>query len=72
MVLSVTDDDELVDFLDDYLTEECNIEYDFLRTSDTGLRELVFKDGESFDEISKYVTQVPESEIERIYALNNK
>jgi len=68
------EDYELFDYISDYLTEKCNIEYDYMseeKTSKNTTYLMHFSNKHSVIELEGYLSKLNKSEIERIYSLNN-
>ena len=68
------EDTELFDYIDDYLTEECDIEYDYMIPSENNListYKLIFSKNIKEKEIEAALSKLSITEIEKIYSLNN-
>ena len=65
------DDEELFDFVDDFLTEECGLDYDFVSTSTDGTRTIHFPDETSRDAVTAALERLDPREVERIFRINN-
>lgn len=73
-VVVTIDDHELFDYVDDYLTEERDIEYEYVTKHEDGSRRLFamhFPTSVSFKRVTRAVEELPRHEIERIWRLNN-
>ena len=67
----IVDDWELSDYIDDYLTEECDFDYVTTIADNGNSYEMHFDKKFSFDELKKAIKKLNKNEIERIYKLNN-
>ena len=68
------EDTELFDYVDDYLTEECRIEYSNVTSSEinnVSIYTMIFPKETNVHVLSKVIKDLPISEIERIYKKNN-
>jgi len=67
------EDWELLDFIEDYLTETAALEYDVLVPfgGSPGRYRLVFREGTSFPEVSDAVAALDPDELHRIFLVNN-
>lgn len=69
-----TDDYELFDVMDDYLTEDCDFDFESLIYSDRpnkGHYTMEIESGITFDELVTSITKFDLAEIEKIYKINN-
>lgn len=67
------EDTELFDYVDDYLTEECRIEYSHVTSSennDVSIYTMIFPKETNVHVLTKVLKDLPISEIERIYNIN--
>ena len=67
------EDTELFDYVDDYLTEECNIEYSNVTSSENNnisTYTMIFPEETNIHVLTKVLKDLPISEIERIYNIN--
>ena len=65
---------ELFDYVDDYLTEECRIEYSNVTSSENNnvsIYTMIFPKETNVYVLSKVIKDLPISEIERIYKIND-
>jgi len=68
------EDTELFDYVDDYLTEECSIEYSNVTSSESNnisIYTMIFPEETNAHVLTKVLNDLPISEIERIYNINN-
>lgn len=68
------EDTELFDYVDDYLTEECSIEYEHVVPSENNgipVFTMFFSKETNEHVLTKVLKDLPVSEIERIYNINN-
>jgi len=68
------EDYELFDYISDYLTETCGIEYDFMseeKSSNKITYLMHFSNNQHIIEIENHLCKLKTKEIERIYSLNN-
>ena len=68
------EDTELFDYVDDYLTEECRIEYSNVTSSENNnvsIYTMIFPKETNVYVLSKVIKDLSISEIERIYKINN-
>ncbi len=68
------EDTELFDFIEDYLIEECDIEYEYMETSqkdNLSIYTLYFSKKFSKETIESAFSELDKREIENIYRLNN-
>ena len=70
LVLEV-DDRELLDFIEDYLVQQCDIIPEYYRDKDNGSYLCYFDEKIDFDLITSKVKSLDKNEINRIYKLNN-
>ncbi len=70
----ITTDAELLDYIDDYLTEECDVEQESLVIDEQSANVfvIIFPKKYKLEEIEAYLVKLDPSEINRIYLLNNK
>jgi len=64
---------ELFDYVDDYLTDECNIEYSNATSSennDISIYTMIFPEETNIHVLTKVLKDLQISEIERIYNIN--
>jgi len=69
-----TDDYELFDVMDDYLTEDCDFNFESLIYSHhpkKGHFTMEIESGITFDELVTSITKFDLAEIEKIYKVNN-
>lgn len=74
MVAIDIDDCELLDYVDDYLTEDCNISYEFmneLSIDGSIIYRMSFHQKYQFEEITNLIQKLDKDEINRIYAISN-
>lgn len=74
-VFIVVEDYELFDFVDDYLTEECDLCYEYRTSQERTNGEIVtmfFPDSIKMMELEEAILLLPEEKIMDIYLLNNK
>ena len=64
------DDYELMDYIDDYLYQECGIEYDCYQEREDGYH-MIIGDSYSFGHIKNLILKIPIQEIEEIYKLGH-
>ena len=65
---------ELFDFIDDYVTEECDLDWQGKTVKAVGSGEvhtIYFNPKHSFDDVEQALLKLDPAEIDRIYALNN-
>lgn len=70
----VVEDSELFDFVDDFLTEECDLECEFLKFEDRHggqIGTMYFPLDLTLAAIEQSLLKLSPEEIERIYKLNN-
>ena len=68
------EDTELFHYIDDYLTEECDIEYEYMIPSENNgvsIYTLIFSKNIKEKEIEAALSKLSITEIEKIYSLNN-
>lgn len=70
LVLRVSDA-ELLDFIEDFLTEECDLRHDHIPLADSAPGGLVFPEGTSADVVVAAIRQMNPVELERIFRINN-
>lgn len=71
----VVDDYELFDFVDDYLTDDCDLAYEFRTSTERSGGEIItmyFPSAVIGSEIEGAVLRLDVTEVERIYKLNNQ
>lgn len=71
----IVEDYELFDFIDDYLTESCEISYESISSTKRVGGEIItitFPRFISSEEIEKSMLRLSPKQIEEIYLLNNK
>lgn len=70
----ITTDAELLDYIDDYLTEECDIEQESLLIDEQSANVfvMIFPKQYKLEEIETYLLKLDPSEINKIYSLNNR
>ena len=69
-----TDDYELFDVMDDYLTEDCDFDFECLIYHDHPKKDhftMEIESGITFDELVASITKFDLAEIEKIYRVNN-
>ena len=66
-------DAELLDFIEDYLIEECGIEYKYFSKDEESQNVFVMYLPKKYKlpEIKEYLERLETKELKRIYALNN-
>lgn len=70
----VIDDMELSDFIEDYLTEVCDIKIESLRVSEMAGREVVsmyFQTAVCVEALEDAIRSVSAEKVEEIYSINN-
>ena len=68
------EDTELFDYVEDYLMEKCNIEYEFMAPSENNgvsIYTMYFSRSNNEKEIEEALSKLSKPEIERIYNINN-
>ncbi len=69
------DNYEVFDYISDFLTEKCNVEYDYMSEEKASKNKtnylMHFSKKYSATEIERHLSKLKEKEIERIYSLNN-
>ncbi|GAA4342494.1 hypothetical protein [Kangiella taiwanensis] len=68
------EDYELFDFIDDYITEECDLDWNSLSISENEQGEIHtmhLDQKHTIEEVEVALLKLDQKEIERIYALNN-
>jgi len=68
------DDYELFDMLADFLTEDCDFDYEYLYIKNwpmQGEHTIVIESGITYEELMESIKKLDLDEIERIYLLNN-
>lgn len=69
------EDTELFDYVDDYLTEECNIEYDHVIESENNgvpVYTMIFSKETNKIVLETVISNISITEIEKIYNINNE
>ena len=66
-------DAELLDFIEDYLIEECNIDYKYFTKDEESQNVFVMYLPKKYKltEIKKHLDRLEKNELKRIYELNN-
>ena len=71
----IIEDYEIFDYISDYLTEKCDVEYDYMSEEKTSKNKtnylMYFSKKYSVTEIENHLSKLKTKEIERIYSLNN-
>ncbi len=68
------EDAELFDYVDDHLTEQCNVEYEWCKFADppgSYAAVMHFAETYSLTQLETHLLELPREEVERIYAINN-
>jgi len=68
------EDYELFDFIDDYVTEECELDWESKSIGENEQGEIhtmYFNQKHTIEEVEAALLKLDQKEIERIYALNN-
>jgi len=63
------DDTELFDFVEDFLTEQCDLDYQVVIGRKP--HAIIFPRGISIDTVNSALSQLDPNEIERIFRINN-
>lgn len=69
------EDVELFDFIEDYLIEECNLEYEYLKVTDNEgliIHTMSFPKTIKKETIDVAINKLDQKEIEKIFNINNK
>lgn len=72
-VVVQVEDDELFDFVDDYLTETCDLAFESVRLSDSvePTNTMLFPIGTVRDTVEVALRKLDPLEVERIFRINN-
>ena len=68
------EDTELFDYVEDHFIEKCNIEYEFMSSSESNsisIYTMYFSKSNKEQEIEEALSKLSKLEIERIYDINN-
>lgn len=68
------EDYELFDYIDDYLNEQCDIQYEYMSESDNPEEQvftMYFSDKYNISEIESHLLNLEPKYLEEIYSLNN-
>ena len=69
------EDYELFDYISDFLTEKCDVDYDYMTEERSSKNKTIyimhFSKSYEISEIEKHISKLKTKEIERIYSLNN-
>ena len=74
MITIDVDDLELFDFVEDYLIEECDIEYEYMQElsiDGSQIYRMYFGNKYTFNEIENQKKKLDKEEINKIYKINN-
>ena len=71
-VVDVDDDAELIDFVEDELTERFDLLHEhFYELKESGQVRLVYPSGTALEDIFEALRSIAPAELERVFALNN-
>ena len=70
VVLQV-DDTELSDFVEDFLTEQCGLDYQIVESAGRNRHAIIFPLGTSIETVNSALSQLDRNDIERIFRINN-
>lgn len=69
------EDYEIFNYISDFLTEKCDVEYDYMSEEKPSKNKTIyimhFSKSHGIAEIEKHLSKLQAKEIERIYSLNN-
>lgn len=69
-VLLEVDDTELFDFVDDFLTEQCDLDYEHVILGPKR-HTIIFPPGTSIETVNSALNQLDANDVERVFRINN-